>query len=110
MNLSRGALVIIATASLAILFCRPVRAQEQLSASADAQMSSSTPRQTSDDSGWHLAVSPYLWFAGTHGTVGALGRNASVHASPGDLLSHFDFGLMGAAEARRNRFLLNGDL
>jgi hypothetical protein len=114
MNLSRGFLVVIATASLALLFCRPVSAQEQLSALADAQMSSSSPRQTSnlatDDAGWHLAVTPYLWFAGAHGTVGAVGRNASVHASPGDLLSHFNFGLMGAAEARRNRFLLNGDL
>jgi hypothetical protein len=34
----------------------------------------------------------------------------SLHASPGDLLSHFDIGLMGAAEARRKRFLLDGDL
>jgi hypothetical protein len=42
--------------------------------------------------------------------VGALGRNASIHASPGDLLSHFDIGLMGAAEARHKRLLLNGDL
>jgi hypothetical protein len=42
--------------------------------------------------------------------VGALGRNASIHATPGDLLSHFDIGLMGAAEARHKRFLLNGDL
>jgi hypothetical protein len=33
-----------------------------------------------------------------------------MHASPGDLLSHFDIGVMGAAEARRKRFLLNGDL
>src|SRR5262249_47881486 len=45
-----------------------------------------------------------------HGTVGDLNRNVSVHASPGDLLSHFNFGLMGAAEARRKRTLFNGDL
>ena len=63
-----------------------------------------------EDNGWHLSISPYLWFAGAHGTVGALGHDLSIHASPGDLLSHFDFGLMGAAEARRKRFLLTGDL
>jgi len=62
------------------------------------------------DSGWHLELSPYIWFAGAHGTVGFFGRDASVRASASDLLSHFNFGLLGAAEARHNRFLLTGDL
>src|SRR5215469_7990933 len=65
--------------------------------SADPTSSSSSK---SYDQGWRLDLSPYLWFAGTHGTVGVLGRDASVHASAGDLLSHFNFGLMGASEAR----------
>jgi hypothetical protein len=73
--------------------------------SADASSSS-----VANAAGWHFDLSPYLWFAGTHGTVGALGRDASVHASAWDLLKHFNFGLMGAAEARHNRFLLTGDL
>ena len=62
------------------------------------------------DSGWHFAVSPYLWFPGVHGTVGALGRDVSVHASPGDLLSHFRFGVMGVIEARYKRVVLPFDL
>jgi hypothetical protein len=62
------------------------------------------------DSGWHFSLSPYLWFAGNHGTVGALGHNVSIHASAGDLLSHFNFGLMGAAEARYGRIVLTGDM
>jgi hypothetical protein len=62
------------------------------------------------ESGWNVDLSPYIWFAGTHGTVGAFGRDASVHASPSDLLSHFDFGIMGASQARFNHFLLSGDL
>jgi hypothetical protein len=33
-----------------------------------------------------------------------------MHASPGDLLSHADIGLMGAAELRRKRFVLTGDM
>jgi hypothetical protein len=59
-----------------------------------------------DDDRWHLAVSPYLWFAGVHGTVGALGRTASVHASASDVLSKFNIGLMGAAEARKKRLVI----
>jgi hypothetical protein len=86
------------------------------STSVDAQTESHTPPgpapppSTTTDSGWHVELSPYLWFAGAHGTVGAFGRDASVHSSAADLLSHFDFGILGAAEARRNRFLLTGDL
>jgi hypothetical protein len=63
-----------------------------------------------EDSGWHFAVSPYLWFPGVHGTIGALGRDVSVHATPGDLLSHFRFGLMGLVEARYKRVVLPLDL
>src|SRR6516165_2463499 len=29
--------------------------------------------QPHDLSGWHVDVTPYLWFAGVHGTSGALG-------------------------------------
>jgi hypothetical protein len=97
--------------TIGCVVCTPARAQEGHATQADTQSSSSvqtTTREREDD--WHLAVSPYLWFAGTHGTVGARGHNVSMHASPSDLLSHFNFGLMGTAEARRKRFLLTGDL
>ncbi len=65
---------------------------------------------TASDDQWHLSVSPYLWFPGVHGTVGALGRRASFSASPSDLLSKFRFGLMGVVEARRHRVLVPIDL
>jgi hypothetical protein len=42
--------------------------------------------------------------------VGARGRDASFSASPGDLLSHFRFGLMGAVEARHKRLLVPIDV
>jgi hypothetical protein len=64
----------------------------------------------SDDGGWHLAVSPYLWLAGTHGTVGVLGREASFKASASDLLSSFRFGLMGVVDARHGRWVMPTDL
>lgn len=65
---------------------------------------------TANDDQWHIAVSPYLFFPGVHGTVGAFGRDVGFKASAADLLSHFRFGIMGAAEARRNRLLTSIDL
>src|SRR5690349_21759043 len=97
----RGLLIMIAMATLALLLCVPLNAQEQLAVTT-RQTSSSSPAQTtappSDNDGWHFSLSPYLWLAGTHGTVGALGHDTSAHASVGDLLSHLDIGAMGAAE------------
>jgi hypothetical protein len=78
------------------------------SGTAPAAPTPATP--AAEDGGWHVAITPYLWFAGNHGTVGVRGHNASVHASAGDLLSHLDIGLMGAAEARYDRVVINGDL
>jgi len=42
------------------------------------------PPQPSDQ-GWRVSISPYLWLPGLHGTIGALGHDASVHASFGDI-------------------------
>lgn len=122
MKSSRRMLTVMVAAMLSLLFCLAANAQEQQLSALDIQTQTQTQTPTpssapakagapaEEDGDWHLAVTPYLWFAGAHGTVGALGHNASIHASPGDLLSHFDIGLMGAAEARRKRFLLTGDM
>jgi hypothetical protein len=66
--------------------------------------------QSGSGGDWQVSVSPYLWLPGVHGTVGAFDRDASVSASPIDLLSHFRFGLMGAADARWKRLVLPLDL
>jgi hypothetical protein len=70
-----------------------------------------TPRAAASslDDEWHISVSPYVWFPGMFGTVGAFDRELSVHATPGDLLSNFRFGLMGLVELRRNRLVLPVD-
>lgn len=66
---------------------------------------------TSADDGWVFTASPYLWFPGVHGTAARPnGRGLSFRASPGDLLSNFRFGLMGAVEASRRRLVITGDL
>jgi hypothetical protein len=60
--------------------------------------------------GWHFALSPYLWFSAIHGTVGVVGRDASVHAGFGDIISNLNLGLMAAAVLRHKRVLLVTDL
>lgn len=76
-----------------------------------AQPASTTPPATSaDDDQWHFAILPYLWFPGMHGTVGARYREVSVHASAGDILSNFRFGLAGGVEFRKQRMVIPIDL
>lgn len=61
------------------------------------------------EEGWHVDVAPYLWFPGVNGTVAAAGHEASTHVSARDVLSNFDFGLMGFAEIRYNRLIVPVD-
>jgi hypothetical protein len=95
-----------------LLFCQSMVAQEQSGQQSTQTQTTGSPTAASSapDDAWYFAVSPYLWFPGAHGTVGAFGHYASAHISPSDLLKHVDFGILGAAEARKKRFLLNGDL
>jgi hypothetical protein len=60
-----------------------------------------TTAESADDS-WRVGFTPYLWFGGVHGTVGALGHQTGVHASFGDIFSNLNIGLMGEMEARKN--------
>jgi len=73
--------------------------------SASAKPESTAP----SDEGWHLDVTPYLWFAGVHGTAGVQGHDASVHADASDVLSNFNIGFMGVVEPRYNRVLFPTD-
>jgi len=61
------------------------------------------------DQGWHVDVVPYLWFPGINGTVGVREHDASVHVTARNVLSYFDFGLMGAVETRYNRIIIPVD-
>ena len=58
------------------------------------------------DQGWHVSISPYLWLPGLHGTIGAMGHDASVHASFSDIFSNFSFALMGTLDTRYNRIVM----
>ena len=67
--------------------------------------------KSSADDAWHLSVSPYLWFPGVHGTaIGPNGNGVGFRASPSDLLSNFQIGLMGAVEASHKRIVTSMDI
>jgi hypothetical protein len=63
-----------------------------------------------EDDQWHIAVTPFLWVPGVYGTVGYPDRDLRLHASAGDLISHFRFGLMGTVEARRKWLVVPLDM
>jgi hypothetical protein len=96
----------------------PVVADRAIASDADAPAASAAgPNSPApqvglapDDSGWHVIVAPYLWFPGVYGTVGVRDRDVSVHATPGDLLSNFRFGLMGLIDTRYKRVVLPLDM
>jgi hypothetical protein len=89
----------------------PNRAETSLDEPTAAPAPDPTPAGGSATGGeWHFSASPYLWFPGIYGTVGARGRDAGVHVGAIDLLSHLRFGLMGAVEARRGPFVLPLDI
>jgi hypothetical protein len=98
--------VILPCAALALALNMPA-------ASAQSQNAMATPANNEspnpDDQGWHIDVVPYLWFPGINGTVGALGHESSVHVTARNVLSYFNFGLMGAVETRYNRIIIPVD-
>jgi len=56
------------------------------------------------DREWRFEASPYLWGTATSGTVGIRGLpEVKVESSFSDMLSNFDFGILGRFEGRKDR-------
>jgi hypothetical protein len=99
-------------AAAALFRCSPANAQESPDVAVTGEPPSAAAPQSSTatpDGNWHFAITPYLWFAGAHGTAGFGGRDVSYHASFGDIISKFNIGIMVAGEARKERFLIPFD-
>ena len=97
---------------LALALSVPAIGRQMADLSSEDQTGGTQARQKAapaNDKSWHLGITPYLWFASAHGTAGYLGRDASFHASFGDIFSKLNIGLMGAAEARKGRFVFPSD-
>src|SRR5271167_4910848 len=105
--------VVVATAILMMLVGQPVMAQGPADLSAKNEVATASPlpdppqQQTSSfDDSWHFDVAPYVWFPGIHGTVGALGHDASVHVTGSDVLSNFQGGVAGMLNIRKGRIVI----
>jgi len=77
------------------------------SPSAAYQGSVYSTGQTSGD--WRLGISFYGWFPGMHGTIGALGHNASVHVPFTDVFQSLKGVIPIAVEADKGRFIMPVD-
>lgn len=65
--------------------------------------------QASDDGVWKYEFTPYVWAAGLDGTIRIKDKPSAglaVDQSFSDVLKKLDFGLMGAFEARHDRWAL----
>jgi hypothetical protein len=99
---------------LMLCFSNLAHAEDQLAAADSPEQGSvggpsGTPVAAPGNS-WHLDLTLYLWLAGAHGTIGIEDRDANYRASAINLLEHFRFGLMGAVQAQRGRFVFINDL
>lgn len=109
MSLYRKTCILKFAGSLALATCVPGIAQQSTDLISNDQAGSAPAQQKAtpaNDDSWHVGITPYLWFTGLHGTVGARGYNTSVHASFEDIFKYFNIGLLGTVEARRKRILL----
>ncbi len=110
---------VIATAILLLLVGLPVMAQgpADLSAKTTEATPAASPlpdppqqQASSADDSWRFDVAPYIFFPAIHGTVGALGHDASVHISGTDTVSDFQGGIAGLFEADKGRIVIPIDV
>lgn len=100
--------IITFLAIAALSMCAPL----SFGQSAGTQTGTAGTKQTdaAEDDQLHANLTLYLWLAGMHGDVGAPAAQASVHASPADLLSKFRFGILAQSDLRWKRVIAPIDL
>src|SRR5580704_4405144 len=101
---SRSALFFVLAWAL-LFFISGTAVLAQGSPGPSSQIESPTP----SEDGLHVSITPYLWFAGVHGTTGVFGHDASVHADFGDIFNYLNIGAMGQLEVRYNRVIMPVD-
>src|ERR1022692_1187005 len=67
------------------------------------------PTGSNGGSDWRVGVSIYGWFPGLHGTVGALGHDASIHVPFSDIFHTLKGIIPIAVEADKGRFVMPVD-
>ena len=89
----------------------PMDATDEQTASTD-QASAPVALPVDDPDKWHFATIGYVWFAGAKGETDVIVPldPVGLDLSFGDVLDAFKFAFMGAAEARKGRLVILGDL
>jgi hypothetical protein len=127
MNLHCKKICLLVTTTVILLFCTSVFAQgptDLAVASRDAATPTPAPAipdapmptpagypasqyPTGSTGGdWRVGISLYGWFPGLHGTVGALGHDASIHSSFTDIFHVLKGNIPIAVEADKGRFVM----
>lgn len=91
----------------------PVQASPTDPASAGQADSAASPTEAGDDSTkWKFATIGYIWAASARGETDVIGplEPVGLDLSFGDVLKALKFAFMGAAEARKGRIVIIGDL
>ncbi len=120
MNLHRKVyFALLAAIIMTVLTSVPVSAQGPAdssaatpAASADPLPANPVPQQGASATtydGWRGAVSIYGWFPGIHGTVGALGHDASIHESFSDVFHVLKGVIPIAVELNKGRLVMPFD-
>jgi hypothetical protein len=85
---------------------------EKTSVETAEEPSSPKAQDSSDDSGWHFGLTPYIFLPSLSGTVGARGH--SIELGSGNFgtgaRDNFVIGFMAAVEARKGRFVILNDM
>lgn len=96
-----------------LLGCAGMAKAEPATAQADEQPAATIDQQAPPPAKkWEFATIGYVWFAGAKGETDVIGPldPVGLDLSFGDVLKAFRFAFMGAAEARRDRLVILGDL
>jgi hypothetical protein len=123
MNSYRKSLVVTVAMALVLLLSMSALAQGPVDAAAATPVATTDavpppppptpePQQSaaaSADDGWRGQIAIYGWFAGLHGTVGALGKDAYVKAPFSDLFHYLKGVIPVAVEADKGRFVMPVD-
>lgn len=59
---------------------------------------------------WEFDVAPYLWLAGSSGTISSINQSTNIDANFKDILKNLKFGVFMHLEAKKGKWIAFGDI
>ena len=111
-RLAVGLLMLLGSTALQAQAGEGTSATPDQSAAAKPTETTGDEAPDADKNKWKFATIGYVWFAGAHGKTDVIGpvEPVDLDLSFGDVIKAFKFAFMGAAEARKDRLIVLGDL